>query len=136
MTSHFALNDADFEQQFASGELDPALFNHEAHLRLAWIHVHKYGEEQAITNICSQLVNFVTRLGAFSKYNNTLTIAAIKAVHHFMKGSGAVSFEEFIREFPRLKYNFRELIASHYSIDVFTSERAKQAYLQPDLLEF
>ena len=136
MTDHFALSDPDFEQQFATAELDPALFNHEAHLRLAWIHIRKYGEAQAITNICSQLINFVSRLGALSKYNKTLTIAAIKAVHHFIKKSNAVSFEEFIREFPRLKYNFRELIASHYSIDVFQSEQAKQDYLQPDLLAF
>jgi phosphoserine phosphatase len=136
MTDHFALTDAEFEQQFAGAELDPALFNHEAHLRLAWIHIRKYGEAQAITNICSQLVNFVTRLDALSKYNKTLTIAAIKAVNHFIKRSNADSFQEFISEFPRLKHNFRELIASHYSIDVFQSPQAKQTYLQPDLLAF
>jgi hypothetical protein len=136
MADHFALNDNEFEQRFAAGTFDPAVFNHEAHLRLAWIHIRKYGEEQAIANICSQLVNFVTALGACSKYNTTLTIAAIKAVHHFMQRSNAASFDQFIQQFPRLKYNFRELIASHYSVDVFQSEQARQFYLEPDLLAF
>lgn len=136
MLDHFALSDEEFEQCFAAGVFDPVLFNHEAHLRLAWIHIRKYGEEKAIANICFQLVNYVTRLGASSKYNMTLTIAAIKAVHHFIQRSNPSSFHEFIEEFPRLKYNFRELINSHYSIDIFQSEHAKQIYLKPDLVEF
>ena len=136
METHFALNDAEFEQQFASGVLDPALFSHEAHLRLAWIHIRKYGEEQAITNICLQLLNFTSRLGAVAKYNITVTVAAIKAVHHFLRKSGSDNFYEFIREFPRLKHNFRNVIATHYSMDIFKLEQAKQKYLEPDLLAF
>lgn len=136
MEAHFALTDNEFERQFALAVLDRELFTHEAHLRLAWMHISKYGEEQAIANVCSQLLNFVTRLGAVPKYNVTVTIAAIKAVHHFMQKSGSDSFAGFIREFPRLKYNFKEVIAQHYSVDIFTSEQAKQTYLEPDLLEF
>jgi hypothetical protein len=136
MYSHFDLSDGLFEEQFQHCKLNPALFNHEAHLRLAWIHVTKYGADKAIENITSQLCSFVVSLGAIDKYNKTLTVAAIKAVNHFIGKSHTDNFAGFIQEFPRLKFNFRELMESHYQVDIFTSEIAKQKYLEPDLLPF
>jgi hypothetical protein len=136
MNSHFEINDELFETQFQNCELDPALFNHEAHLRLAWIHITKYGADKAIENITRQLFSFVVSLGAIDKYNKTLTVAAIKAVNHFICKSGTDNFYDFIQEFPRLRYNFRELMGFHYQVDIFNSEIAKQNYLEPDLLPF
>jgi hypothetical protein len=43
MNSPFKLRDELFEKQFQNCQFNPALFNHEAHLRLAWIHITKYG---------------------------------------------------------------------------------------------
>jgi hypothetical protein len=134
--SHFRLSDEMFEAQFATAILPASWFNHEAHLRLAWIHLDKYGVEKAIENISDQLLAFVTALGAADKYNKTLTIAAIRAVYHFKLKSQSNNFQDFIAEFPRLKNNFRELIDSHYCTDIFKSEQAKREYLQPELLPF
>lgn len=39
---HSELTDSQFEQAFENATLDPVMFNHKAHLRLAWIHVSKY----------------------------------------------------------------------------------------------
>jgi hypothetical protein len=136
MNSHSDLTDAAFEQQFQTCTLDPALFSHEAHLRLAWIHIRQYGVEQAIENICTQLIAYTSHLGASDKYNKTLTIAATRAVYHFMQKTAAGSFADFIRQFPRLTTNFRDLIASHYTQDIFKSDLAKREYLEPDLLPF
>lgn len=136
MEKHFNLTDSEFEKQFENCELDPSEFSHEAHLRLAWIHINKYGIEKAIHNVQAQLLNFVKHAGAEGKYNKTLTIAALKAVYHFMLKSKSENFNDFIAEFPRLKTNFKDLINSHYGIDVFNSEKAKKKFLEPDLLPF
>ncbi|QMW04252.1 hypothetical protein [Spirosoma foliorum] len=136
MESHYALNDDQFAQQFELCQLNPALFSHEAHLRLAWIHVTRYGVEQAIENICTQLVRFVDSLGARDKYNQTLTVAAIRAVNHFVNKSDCTNFQDFIEQLPRLKYNFKELIACHYQLDIYTSDLARTTYVEPDLLPF
>jgi hypothetical protein len=90
----------------------------------------------AIDNIRSQLQNFVANLFARSKYNETLTIAAIKAVYHFMLKSKTNNFKDFITENPRLKNNFKELLAFHYKTDIFNSPVAKEKYLTPELLPF
>jgi len=136
MEAHFNLNDELFEQQFATCTLDPAIFSHEAHLRLAWVHIKKYGVEKAVENICTQLVNFTIHLGAADKYNTTLTIAAVRAVNHFINRSAANNFYDFIQEFPRLKFNFKDLMASHYKTDIFKSPIAKRSYLEPESMAF
>ncbi|MFD1095561.1 hypothetical protein [Salegentibacter chungangensis] len=136
MKTHFDLSDREFELLFKNGRLDPAIFNHEAHLRLAWIHINKYGCKTAADNINRQLLIYVTRLGARDKYNKTLTTASVKAVNHFMKKSEADNFRGFISDFPRLTTDFRELLRSHYKTDIFNSEKAKKIYLEPELLPF
>ena len=136
MQHHFKLTDAEFEQQFQACTLDPALFSHEAHLRLAWIHIQQYGIEKALENVPTQIIRFVDNLGAKDKYNHTLTIAAIKTVYHFTLKSVSNNFKDFIQEFPRLKSNFKGLLAAHYRQDIFMNELAKREYIAPDLLPF
>jgi len=136
MKEHYELNDNEFEQQFSDCTLNETVFSHEAHLRLAWIYLLKYGLEMAISNICDQLQNYVRAVGAGDKYNKTLTIAAVRAVYHFMQKSQATNFHDFIRECPRLRYNFRELMGSHYKIDIYNSAEAKKEFIEPDLLPF
>ncbi len=133
---HFKLSDIEFENQFKDCSFDEVLFTHEAHLRLAWIHIKKYGVEKAIENINNQLLSFVNLVGAKDKFNKTLTIASNKAVNHFMLKSKTDNFENFINEFPQLKNKFKELIETHYSFDIFNSKEAKEKYLEPDLVPF
>jgi hypothetical protein len=103
---------------------------------LAWIHISKYVENQAIKNITAQLQNYVRHLGVTDKFNKTLTVAAIKVVKHFMQKKAIDTFYEFIMTHPRLKTSFRNIIEQHYGFDIFTSVKAKEEYLEPDLLEF
>ena len=136
MENHFSLSDEDFARQFASLELNPALFSHEAHLRLAWIHVTQHGVDQAIANVTSQIKAFATHHGDGGKYHTTVTVAAVRAVYHFVLKSGSDSFQDFISEFPQLKEEFKRLLDSHYSINIFKSTEARQQYLEPDLAPF
>lgn len=133
---HSALSDTEFEKQFASGTLNPAIFSHEAHLRLAWIHLRRYGLETAIQNITHQLKSYTRAAGAADKYNETVTIAAIHAVNHFRKRSAATDFPNFISENSRLKTSFKDLMNAHYRTDIFRSASAKTSYLEPELLAF
>lgn len=136
MQKHFELSDSDFENKFVNFELNPSDFTHEAHLRLAWINIKKYGINQAEKNIQVGLKNFVEFVGAKDKYNVTLTLAAIKAVYHFMLNSKSENFQNFITEFPQLKNNFKDLMSCHYGFDIYNSEKAKIEFLEPDLIPF
>lgn len=130
------LSNLEFMKQFEDCVLDPATFNHVAHLRLVWIHIDMFGIEKAQNNIQRQLQKFVKHAGAKDKYHETLTIAAVEAVNHFMDKSKSNNFEDFVVEFPQLKDDFKGLINSHYSFNIFESERAKKEYLEPDVAPF
>lgn len=136
MEKHFELSDAEFEEQLINCKLSPVDFNHEAHLRLTWIAIDKYGIEKALMIIQNQIRKFVEFLGAADKYNTTLTIAATKAVYHFKCKSKSDNFKDFIAEYPRLKNNFKDLMACHYGFDIYSSSKAKAKFLEPDLLPF
>jgi len=136
MQTHTHLCDHDFEQQFANCTLDPGLFTHEAHLRLAWIHLQKYGTAQAAQNLCQQIDRFDRTFGDGTKFNATVTVAAVKIVEHFSRKATATTFEALLTEFPRLKTNFLDLLHTHYGFDIFRNLEAQQQYLEPDLLPF
>ena len=136
LNGHTDLSDGQFEREFHDCTLPPTLFCHEAHIRIAWVHIHKYGVESAIENICGQLTAYVAHVGAKGKYNTTLTIASVKMIDHFMRKSDTYNFTDFIQEFPQLKSNFKGLIGSHYAMDIFNSQEAKRKYIAPDLLPF
>lgn len=114
MEKHFELSDAEFEARFAACTLPVADFTHRAHLRLAWIHLGKYGLLKAEANILAQLEAFVAHAGAEGKYDPALTRAAVRAVHHFMSQSKAGDFNGFLAENPRLITKFREIANAFY----------------------
>jgi len=130
------LSDPEFEEQFANLTLRPTLFSHTAHIRLAYIHIQKYGLTRAEKNMCIQINRFATHHGEADKFNTTVTIAAVKVVYHFMQKSSSDNFTDFIQEFPRLITNFKELLDAHYGFNVFADKTAKKSYVAPDLMAF
>jgi hypothetical protein len=110
MEPHLLLSDEDFAAQFAQCKLDPELFSHEAHLRLAWIHIRQKGLAQALELVPLQIQRYVDHLGAAEKYDHPLTIAAIKMVAHFLSLSDSPDFPDFLMEFPELKNDFANLV--------------------------
>ncbi|MDT0605907.1 hypothetical protein [Croceitalea rosinachiae] len=136
MKSHFSLTDNEFLIQLETATLKPEFFDHQAHLRLAWLNINRFGIETAVKKTSFYLKKYVHSLDEQDKFNQTLTVAALKAVYHFKLKSKSTNFKNFIEEFPRLLYNFKDLMAMHYGFDIYHSEYAKKTYLAPDLLPF
>ncbi|MEM7657906.1 MAG: hypothetical protein AAF399_17405 [Bacteroidota bacterium] len=136
MSSHYDLSDQAYAEKFAQGRFPARLFSHEAHLRLAWIHLRQHGLEMAIANMREQIPALAVRCKVPEKYNDTVTVAAVYAIHRVDQHSSAADFPAFLAEHPELHTQFRELLSRHYSIDIFRSPEAKARYLEPDLLPF
>ena len=85
MEKHYRFSDEMFEERFREGKFPPLYFSHEAHLRLAYIHIKKYGVEQSIENMCTQIYDFAIKYGVTMKFNATVTYASIHIMNHFMK---------------------------------------------------
>ncbi|MDC6363462.1 MULTISPECIES: hypothetical protein [Flavobacteriaceae] len=135
-THHSQFSDIEFIEAFEKAVLNPKLFNHEAHLRLAWIYLQSFGEQKAIEKTCSGIKHFDIVCGNGDKFHTTITVASVKMVHHFIKKSKSASYFDFIEEFPQLKVAFKEILGQHYSPEVFISKKAKVDYIAPDVLPF
>jgi len=133
---HYLLTNQQLEDKFSSCTLNPIFFTHEAHLRLGYIYIKKYGLEKAIEKLCKQIALFDKNFDDGTKFNKTLTTASAKIINHFICKSKSANFIELLIEFPKLKSNFKGLLKSHYTLDIFNTKKAKQEYLEPDLLPF
>lgn len=108
------LSDADrtFRTAFEACSVAPAAFNHEAHVRLAYVYLSEHGTPAA-------------------KFHETLTRAWVLAVGYFMGKAPSASSADFIEKNPELLDS--GIMLTHYSAQVLFSADARTSYVEPDL---
>ncbi|MER3373679.1 MAG: hypothetical protein RIM83_03495 [Allomuricauda sp.] len=110
-THHSQFSDSEFVEAFERGSLNPKLFNHEAHLRLAWIYIQSHGEQKAIEKTCAGIKHFDILHGDGTKFNAEITTTAIRVMNGLMEKSESTSFQGLLEEFPQLVLNFKDLVS-------------------------
>ena len=126
MTSQKILNDKEFLQQIENCSLEPKLFTHEAQLRLSWVLINKYGLDVAKLKNCKIKEQFYKKALNSDKFNLPLTKAYTEILHFFMERSSTKDFDKLLMEFPRLKFNFKKLVKTHYGYDILKEHRTKE----------
>jgi len=125
--------DKSFLCAFESATLDISTFRHREHLRIAYILLVQNDLGRAVEKARFGLrrlweQNGITR----DKYHETLTVAWIQAVNHFMLSSTAVRCaDEFLAHNPQLLN--KDIIYTHYSEDVILSQQSRSVFVPPDL---
>lgn len=126
MLSTLELSDDLLLEQIQDCTLNPVLFQHEVMLRLSWILINKYGLDEAIiinNNIKEQY--FIKALKS-DKFNKTLTRAYTEIVQHFMDKTTSNDFDKLLKEFPRLKFDFKALVKTHYGYNILKEHRREE----------
>lgn len=126
MNTHENFNDRDFLNQIENCTLNPDLFTHESQLRLSWILINKYGLEIATLKNCKLKEQFYIKVLNSNKFNLPLTKAYTEILHYFMDKSSTKNFDKLLREFPRLKYDFKELVKTHYGYNILKEHRTEK----------
>ena len=133
MTTHaVSEDDRAFRTAFEACTVAPGAFNHEAHLRLAYVYLVEHGPEGAHERMRQALLAFLShhQIPA-AKFHETLTRAWVLAVSHFMSRSASSSFAEFARKSQPL-FDSKAML-THYSAETLFSAEARASYLEPDL---
>ena len=60
-------------ERFEAGDIDPATFDHEAHIYVAWQYIGTYARDDAIARFDGALRRLTEKIGATEKYNATIT---------------------------------------------------------------
>jgi hypothetical protein len=117
------LNDKELIEKIENCTLEPNLFTHEVMLRVSWILINKYGLETAISKNCELKENYYVKALDSNKFNVTLTRAYVEISHYFMEKSSAKTFDKLLRECPRLRYDFKDLVKTHYGYNILKTHR-------------
>jgi hypothetical protein len=60
-------------EQFEAGNIDPATFDHEAHIYVAWQYIGTYPRDEAIALFDAALQRLTAKIGATARYNAMIT---------------------------------------------------------------
>lgn len=126
MITKTQLTDNQLLERIQDCTLDPTDFTHETLLRLTWVLINKYGLNLAIIKNNEIKENYFKNALRNDKFNITLTKAYTEILHHFMERSSTNDFEKLLREFPRLKYNFKNLVKTHYGYNILKEHRKEE----------
>ena len=125
-------DDRDFRSAFEACISAPAEFNHEAHVRLAYVYLVEGDVESAVQRMRAALLNFLEHNDIpRSKFHETITRAWVLAVRHFMNKSTSASAADFMAKNPDLLDS--RIMLTHYSASVLFSADARAAFVEPDL---
>jgi hypothetical protein len=133
MNHAISRDDQRFIADLEACALQPAQFDHRAHIRAAYIYLTAHEVDVAVMRMRDALLAFLQHHAIpASKYHETITRAWILAVRHFMDRTPATaSAESFIAANPRLLDS--KIMLTHYSAEVLFSADARARFVEPDL---
>lgn len=126
------MTDAAFRNAFETATLPESDFDHEGHVRMAWIYLNQHPLPEAISRFSEDLKRYTRTLGAADKYHETITWFFMVLVNDRMADSDAESWEAFKSEHPDLTASAPALLQAHYSKERLASNAARRRFLLPD----
>lgn len=133
MESHeLSQEDRNFRSAFEACTVVPSQFNHEAHVRLAYVYLVESDVDSAVQRMREALLKFLEHNDIpRSKFHETITRAWVLAVRHFMSKSTSTSSTDFIAKNQELLDS--KIMLTHYSARVLFSSDARASFVEPDL---
>ena len=128
------MTDEDFRTAFEAGTLDPAVFDHRAHLRMGWIYVTAHPLGEAITRFSHALRHFTQVVGAEAKYHETITVFFLLLIGEKQAHGQFTAFDEFLEANPDLTATEPSVLSVYYRGETLASEHARRHYVLPDQL--
>jgi hypothetical protein len=123
-----SLSDDEFLARFEAHALEE--FSHHDHLRVAFAYARRAGFEAAVDG-ARRIRGFVEAHGAPDKYHETMTVGWARLVGSRAVASEPLTFPAFLAAHPELLR--RDLLSVHYSPELLFSDRARAAFVEPDL---
>ena len=115
-----------------AGEIDPATFDHEAHVYLGWQYVRAYPLTQAIDRFTDALRRLTIKLGVPGKYHDTISWFYLLLIAERRDQAEDDSWLNFRRDNDDLFSRGNNVLDRYYSKELLWSDRARQSFVLPD----
>lgn len=131
VTNHHELSDDDFLQQLEAETLDPALFNHEAHIRMPWLYLTRKKLQAALISISAAIQQLDDKYADGQKYHHTITVCFSLIIAAKITQNKFRNWELFISEHRDLT-NPKTLLSEYYHEATLCSYQARKSFAPPD----
>ncbi len=119
---------------FEGGTIDPELFDHEAHVFIAWSYLQQCDLKESIDRFCAALRRLTRKLGIESKYHETLSWFFMILIAERRSESGSNVWQSFKRDNPDLFAKHPSIVRAYYSEERLGSTIARTQFVMPDRL--
>ncbi|MFN0108109.1 MAG: hypothetical protein ACKVZH_04580 [Blastocatellia bacterium] len=127
------MTDQELVERFETLTLQPELFPHREHVRLAWIYLHTHPPLTALEKFCEGLKRFAASLGKADIYHETITWAYLLLIHERMaRMESANTWEVFAENNSDLLHWKSNILKRYYREETLQSELARKIFLFPD----
>lgn len=118
--------------EFERAEIDPDRFDHEAHVRVAWLLLEACSLLEGISRYSSALRRITKKFGIPRKYHETITWFFMIMIAERRTAFPGADWLQFKAQNPDLVNDAGNLIARYYSSDCLQSEAARKSFVLPD----
>ena len=125
------LSDGEFLERFDAGTLDAAAFDHEAHVRAAWLCLQDDAMPQALARVRHGLKRLAQSAGQPLRYHETITVAYVRLIHRQMRLLGDTTWEEFRTRSPDLLRGDLGAVRALYDAGVLDTAEARHDFVPP-----
>ena len=127
------MTETEFFEQFENGTLNVEIFDHPAHVKMAWIYLKRYELPEALRNFSNALKNFAEVNNAAGLYHQTITFAFLILINERIKAaSNSQSWDEFQAHNPELFDWKNNILKKYYQEETLKSDFAKRHFVFPD----
>jgi len=127
------MTELEFFTQFENGTLKAEIFDHQAHVKIAWIYLQKYELPEALRNFSETLKRFAKINGATGLYHETITFAFLVLIQERIQSAeNKQSWEEFVETNSELFDWKNNILKKYYREETLKSVFAKKNFVFPD----
>ena len=128
---HADLSNQQFLQQIETVTINPELFTHEAHIRMAWLYLNGFDHETALQCISAAIKGIDAKYAGGMKYHHTITMVFANTMAALMHNKVHKSWQEFIVGNAGLGIS-KKFLSDYYSDELLYSDEAKTQFVSPD----
>ncbi|MEM7431845.1 MAG: hypothetical protein AAF351_07885 [Pseudomonadota bacterium] len=119
-------------ETFEAAQVDPDVFDHEAHVYTAWLYLERWPLDEALRRFCAAIKRLTIALGAESKYNETISWFFMILIHERRQSGAAGCWHNFRHDNDDLVAGAGLLLKRYYRPQTLASELARHTFVLPD----
>ena len=118
---------------FESGRIDAEMFDHEAHIYVAWLYLDQYPVLKATQRYMNSLKRITADLGIPGKYHETITWFFMFLIDERRRVSTSDDWFSFRRKNEDLfARGEQSILSQYYQPETLASDSARRSFVLPD----